>query len=339
MKADTLKTGHWPYFKEVLCGSMDERERLGLPEHWVSARWAEDFPRYYEAVRMLDCQALAQRVEDLAAALPERIAAGQLLALIGDPRLDTLNPSMVRIEGGVVEIGLEPNLVEGVLRDFDGLGLDRKWIDKECPRHSVTLKPYEMGLYPVTNQEYRDFLADSKLDLIPKGWAYRRFPAERANHPVYTVTAEMADAYCAWLKSRTGKPYRLPSENEWEYAAAGPEGFEFPWGNGFQLDHANTAELGLFNSTPVGVFVEGHSPFGISDMAGNVEEYIADAYTAYPGGILISDHLTEIHGTYRIARGGTFARFRDLARTRRRHGYNPNSSVYAMGFRLACDLS
>ena len=129
----------------------------------------------------------------------------------------------------------------------------------------------------------------------------------------------------------------MPTEAEWEYAAAGPSGYEFPWGNEFVADNANTAETGLFQSTPVGIFSRGDSPFGISDMAGNVEEYVAGNYAAYPGGEFIADHLVEIHGTYRIARGGSFARFRDLARTRRRHGHNPRSATYAMGFRLAED--
>jgi formylglycine-generating enzyme required for sulfatase activity len=70
-------------------------------------------------------------------------------------------------------------------------------------------------------------------------------------------------------------------------------------------------------------------------MSGNVEEYVADTYAPYPGGDFVCDHLVEIQGTYRIARGGSFARFRDLARTRRRHGHNSRSAAYAMGFRLA----
>ena len=70
-------------------------------------------------------------------------------------------------------------------------------------------------------------------------------------------------------------------------------------------------------------------------MAGNVEEYVADQYGPYPGGAWVQDHLVDIHGHYHVARGGSFARFRDLARTRRRHGHNPRSATYAMGFRLA----
>lgn len=339
MDIETAKPGHWPYFSTTLCSTMTDRERLGLPEKWIPSRWADEFARYYEQIRKLEVDELLQRTEDTRATLPERIVAGNLLALIGDPRINTLNPAMVHINAGTVSVGLPFEEVDRVMEDSEGLGMDRKWIEKECPRHQVHLKPYALSLYPVTNQEYRDFLADTQLDMIPSSWIYRRYPQELANHPVYTVSAEMADAYCAWLREKTGRPYRLPTESEWEYAAAGPEGYEFPWGNAFLYDRCNTAELGLFHSTPVGVFVEGRSPFGLSDMAGNVEEYTANLYEAYPGGVRVSDHLTEIHGTYRIARGGAFVRFRDLARTRRRHGYNPRSTVYAMGFRLACDLT
>ena len=83
------------------------------------------------------------------------------------------------------------------------------------------------------------------------------------------------------------------------------------------------------------MFAAGNSPFGVADLAGNVEEYVADDYAPYPGGSVVDDHLQQIHGRYRVARGGCFARFRDLARTRRRHGHNPRSPAYAMGFRLA----
>jgi formylglycine-generating enzyme required for sulfatase activity len=152
------------------------------------------------------------------------------------------------------------------------------------------------------------------------------------------VSPEDADAYAAWLARTTGRRFRLPHEAEWEFAAAGAAGLEFPWGPNFQADHANTAETGLFQSSPVGVFVQGNSPFGVADMAGNVEEYVSNLYMAYPGGSRVTDHLVEINGAYRVARGGGFARFRDLARTRRRHGANPRSATYAMGFRLAEDI-
>ena len=173
--------------------------------------------------------------------------------------------------------------------------------------------------------------------MIPKGWRFGRFPEHEANHPVHTVTAAQADAYCDWLAHATGRAFRLPTEAEWEYAAAGLQGHDFPWGDTWAADHANTAEEGLFCSSPVGAFPKGVSWCGAHDMAGNVEEYMADDYRIYPGGPEISDDLSIQLGSYRVARGGSFTRFRDLARTRRRHGRYA-SEVYVMGFRLAESL-
>ena len=326
---------HWPHFDKPLCGDVSDRDRLGLPEHYVVGRFDESLPLAYERIRHKNREGLLNVVNDRQSDLVERIAAGNLLALIGDPRLSTDNPSMIDIAAGKVEVGLPFEEIEKVLMQFRGLGLEAKWIEKECPRYTVQLAPYRIALYPVTNQEYRTFLLDTGYSELPSSWAFRRYPDERANHPVYTVSVKAAMDYAEWLAKRTGRGFRLPSEAEWEFAAAGRDGVEFPWGNEFNADLCNTAETGLFNTTSVGVFAGGESPYGVSDMAGNVEEYIADQYTPYPDGNLVSDHLTEIHGDYYVARGGSFARFRDLARTRRRHGHNPRSVTYAMGFRLA----
>jgi formylglycine-generating enzyme required for sulfatase activity len=330
---------HWPVFDGVLCGTMDDRTRLGLPDRYVPDRASDGLSGAYERLRGRGRAALAALCGDASAPLIDRLAAGGLLALLGDPRLSTLDPPMVDIPGGRVEIGLEEAALDGVLAGLAGLGLDRAWLAKECPRHQRELAPYRIGRFPVTNQEYRDFLLASGHSEIPSSWSFRRYPQERSNHPVYSVSPEAADAYAAWLSRTTGRRFRLPGEAEWEHAAAGPEGREYPWGEGFDPERANTAETGLFRSSPVGVFPGGASPFGALDMAGNVEEYVADPYRPYPGGAFVADHLVEMHGSYRIARGGGFARFRDLARTRRRHGCNPRSETYAMGFRLVEEIA
>ena len=326
---------HWPIFEEVLCGTMSDRERLGLPDKYLPSRYEAEYQAVYECLRILKKGELVKLSEQANTTLIERLVAGNILAELGDPRIDTINPNMINIKAGEVEIGLPENNIESVLKEYDGLGLDRKWIAKECPRYKVTLQDYSIAKYPVTNQEYRDFLLDSSYSELPSSWHFRRFPKECSNHPVYSVSAKAADAYCQWLAKKTSRNFRLPTEAEWEFAASGKEGYEFPWGNTFKADFANTAETGLFQSSPIGAFIEGNTMTGLTDMAGNVEEYVADNYTAYPGGDFITDHLVEIHGAYRIARGGSFARFRDLARTRRRHGHNPRSVTYAMGFRLA----
>ena len=335
MSHDVLNAWHRPHFTEILCATMTDRERLGLPDRYVRDRLVEDYPAAFERIRRLETPALVALCGDAAAELPMRIAAGNVLACIGDPRLDAHAPAMVAIPGGEVEIGLAPEALDAVMNDYDDLGLDVKWINKELPRHKVRLKPFAIGLYPVTNIEYRRFLEATDHAELPSSWTFRRFPVERANHPVHSVSAADALAYCAWLSHETDHAFRLPGEAEWEYAAAGADGREFPWGDGFDCDRANCAETGLFTTTPVGVFPAGASAFGVLDMAGNVEEYVSDLYGPYPDGAYVDDHLSGVHGAYHVARGGTFARFRDLARTRRRHGHNPRSSAYAMGFRLA----
>ena len=330
---------HHPVFDRVLCGHGTDRERLGLPDRFMAARFADIYPQTYQRLRGAAVSDLVSVCENAAVPLVERLAAGNLLAVVGDPRLRTLAPVMVAVTGAVATLGLAPSDVDGVIERFPGLGLDRAWIAKECPRYQLAVEDFAIAKYAVTNLEYRNFLEDSGYPELPSSWQFRRYPVERANHPVYTVSAAAADRYCAWLAARTGRRFRLPTEAEWEFAAAGPEGFEFPWGNDFGSDRANTCETGIFDTTPVGIFAEGYSPSGIADLAGNVEEYVADDYAPYPGGVGVDDHLAQIHTSYRVARGGAFTRFRDLARTRRRHGHNPRSAAYAMGFRLAESLA
>lgn len=329
---------HWPEFTEALCGHMTDRERLGLPDYFVNDRFAADIAKATDEARLLSRDQLISLISNPSASLAMRYAAGNMLALIGDSRIITLQPAMIAIPGGTVSIGLDESQVTQVLDRFDKLGLDESWIRKECPRHEVSLAAFRIAKYPVTNQEYREFLLATRYPELPDSWSFRRFPAERANHPVYTLSAAACDAYAAWLSGATGRKFRLPSEAEWEFAAAGPEGHEFPWGETFDPSFANTCESGIFSTTPVGIFPEGASAFGVLDMAGNVEEYVSDLYRPYPNGQNIADHLSQIHGDYRVARGGSFARFRDLARNARRHGHNPKSSTYAMGFRLAESL-
>lgn len=327
--------GHWPEFDAILCGQMSDRERLGLPDHYVTDRFANEIQQAYAALNHLKVNELLAMLTNTSASLVHRYVAGNFLALIGDPRIRTLDPEMIAVSGGTVSIGLETAEVDRVLQRYDKLGLNASWIKKECPRHQVKLPSFRIGKFPVTNQEYKDFLTDTQYAEIPSSWSFRRFPQERANHPVYTLSAEACDAYARWLSEKTGRQFRLPTEAEWEYAAAGREAREFPWGEDFDPLLANTCETGIFETSPVGMFVEGASVFGLMDMAGNVEEYVADFYQAYPGGEDVDDHLSQIHGRYRVARGGSFARFRDLARNSRRHGHNPRSATYAMGFRLA----
>lgn len=266
-----------------------------------------------------------------------RIAAGMVLGLIGDPRLNALNPEMIKLPGGLVTVGLQSAQVDRVHERWAHVGVQRDWIAKECPEHAVFLEPFSIGRYPVTNQEYRDFLVDSDAPWIPSSWTLGTYPLTLSNHPVWTVPPEAADAYAEWLARRTGRAFRLPTEAEWEYAAGGSERWEFPWGNDFLPDHANTVESGPLTTTPVGSYPAGRTASGLEDMAGNVEEYTATTYATYPGGTPVTDDLSLSTPAYRVARGGSFSRYGDLCRCRRRHGWY-QLPIYAMGFRLAESL-
>lgn len=279
---------------------------------------------------------LARLAQDPRAPLAARLAAGTMLAVTGDPRL-TDDPELLPVPGGTVEIGLPLDQVAAVAATWRNVGVEEDWIRKEAPAHVVTFDGFLIGAYPVTNHQYRRFLQESGYGPRPRTWYLGAYPWDRANHPVAGVDAADADAYAAWLAGRTGLPMRLPREAEWEYAAKGPDGRDYPWGNEFDATRTNTRESGIHLTTPVGIYPTGRSPFGIWDMAGNVEEYVSDHYLPYPGGEWVADHLVEALGTYRVSRGGSFARYGDLARTRRRHGSFP-SPLYPCGFRVACDL-
>lgn len=315
---------------------LSDRAAMGLPDAYVSPA-GEDLAGAVDDVRSLPVPTLAELAESTTADLQYRLAAGLVLGAIGDPRCPELAPAMVAIPAGTATLGLDPERVDPLFERYRRYGVKRNWLEKECPRFQVHVDAFRIGRYPVTNAQYLAFLKDTGYGSIPTSWAFGRFQPSAGNQPVYTITPEDADAYVAWLGLKTGRRFRLPTEAEWEYAAGGPDGLDFPWGDEFGANRANTMELALLMTTPVGLFPHGASPFGVLDMAGNVEEYTADRYHAYPGWHVVEDDLFKELGFYRVARGGAFNRFQDLARCQRRHGPYPKS-LYAIGFRVAEDV-
>ncbi|MFE7032842.1 formylglycine-generating enzyme family protein [Streptomyces sp. NPDC057621] len=284
-------------------------------------------------LRAADPADLAALVENPSTPLADRLAAGGILALTGDPRITPV-PAVCAVPGDTVEIGTPQDVVSAVVLRWSHVGLVRDWIDKESPAHHVDLADYWIATYPVTNAEYAAFLDDTGHPHRPTTWYLGAHPYDRANHPVAGIAATDADRYAAWFAARTGLPWRLPTEAEWEHAAKGPDGLAHPWGDSFEPGRANTREAGIHTTTPVGAFPAGRSPYGVLDMGGNVEEFVSDTYRPYPGGRPVHDHLAQTMGEYRITRGGGFARFGDLTRTRRRHGAFPGP-LYPAGLRLA----
>lgn len=263
----------------------------------------------------------------------ERLAAGRLLGLVGDPRVLPCSVDMCEVPAADPVLGTPEQDVDGLLQTWASVGVQRDWLLKETPRHTRRVDGFRVGRFPVVNAQYRAFLLATRYPELPSSWRLGAYPWERANEPVWTVTPNAADAYCKWLSGCLGRRFRLPTEAEWEYAASGGDGRQFPWGETFRPCLANTVESGPLTTTPVGVHPGGISPFGLLDASGNVEEWVADDYRPYPGGTAVEDDLA-FQGSTRVARGGSFTRFGDLGRCARRHGYY-DSDLYAIGFRIA----
>jgi formylglycine-generating enzyme required for sulfatase activity len=311
--------------------TLSPRAAMGLPERLVDRLGGADG---HADLHGLPAAALVAEVESTVAPMARRYAAGLLLACVGDPRIVVDAPQMIRLPGGRATLGLASERVLPVARAWAHVGVLPEWIAKECPPYGVELAPFALARFPVTNAEYRAFLADTGCTWLPSSWTFGVYPVHLANHPVWTVPPAAADAYAAWLAARTGRAFRLPTEAEWEYAASGGTGREYPWGDTFDATRLNTVEAGPLSTTPVGMYPRGRTESGIDDLGGNVEEYVADAYRPYPGGTPVADDLRVTHGRYRVARGGSFTRYGDLARCTRRHGWY-DAPIYAMGFRLA----
>lgn len=182
-----------------------------------------------------------------------------------------------------------------------------KWGDDEKPQHIVDI-PYDywMTRFPVTNELYNAY-AKSKGSKHPVvGWEKKK------DHPVESVSWKDAVAYCQWLNSLlkaelpAGLILRLPSEAEWEKAARGTDGREYPWGNEFDQNKCNTNEGGKGSTTSVGSYSSrGNSPYGCADMSGNVWEWCHSLYKSYPYKATDGRENKKAFGA-RVLRGGSF---------------------------------
>ena len=152
--------------------------------------------------------------------------------------------------------------------------------ENERPAHRVWVDAFGLGRCAVTNALYRLFVEDQRHS-EPVGWADPRF-----NHPEQPVTGVNwfdAAAYCAWLAGVTGRPYRLPTEAEWERAARGGlEGRRYTWGD--EPPEAQPGYAGLWRTGPERVGRRGPNGFGLYEISENVHEWCADWYDAryYP---------------------------------------------------------
>ena len=223
----------------------------------------------------------------------------------------------------------------------------------------ITLPAFKIARYPITNSQFQCFiddggyeddrwwtgLAEPDKNILPLGEG--RVRAERGrwnspNQPRETVSWFDAVAYTRWLTAKLqtyglipeGMTVRLPTEEEWEKAARGTDGRKFPWGDEFQSGRANINETGdssvtlnLGQTTAVGIYPQGVSPYGVLDMAGNVWEWCLNEYDQ-----------PERKGTEseanRVVRGGSWLVSQGVARCAVRYRTQPDFRYYYYGFRV-----
>ncbi len=208
-------------------------------------------------------------------------------------------------------------------------------------RPVYTVKPFVISKYPITNAQFQIFVEAPDGYRETKWWDYspdaKRWRSENLivkdtvfegdDLPRTRVTWYEAVAFCRWLGEQIGERIILPTEQQWQRAAQGDDGREYPWSNKFDKSLCNTDESGVKQTTPVTQYPGGASPYGVMDMSGNVVEWCLNEYHSPEKVQLSGERL-------RVLRGGSFMLGSYFARCAFRY---PNAQIIAYpggGFRV-----
>jgi formylglycine-generating enzyme required for sulfatase activity len=200
----------------------------------------------------------------------------------------------------------------------------------ERPAHKVLVKPFFMDITEVTCEKYLAFVKATGHRAPPQ-WTNNSYPNGAGDLPVTGVDWYDASAYAQWSRKR------LPTEQEWEYAARGNDGRKYPWGNEWIRGAANAGDSGPQHLVSVGAHPDGKTSAGLMDMIGNAWEWTSSDPVAYPKGKLTKPPK----GDQKVIRGGSWQELSSEATTTYR-GYLRKSGAddySATGFRCAADVS
>jgi len=274
------------------------------------------------------------------------LAAGLLCLAAASPAVRTFRdcpdcPVMVRIPAGRFTMG----------SPADEPGRQ----PAEGPAHEVALaRPFAMARFDVTRAQFAAFAKATGYEAREARCDWRN-PTSRGrpldqgpDHPVVCVNWADAQAYAAWLRALTGKPYRLPSEAEWEYAARAGSTAARPWGVALTRDRANYgadpccgpvaegADKWLYTS-PVGAFPANR--FGLNDMIGDVWQWVEDCGSEdYRSAPADGSAWTGGDCSARVARGGAWFQGPESARSAARAADPADFRIADIGFRVARSL-
>ncbi|GAB4573331.1 MAG: formylglycine-generating enzyme family protein [Anaerolineae bacterium] len=216
----------------------------------------------------------------------------------------------------------------------------------------VRVEAFAIGRYPVTNADFAAFVAAGGYRTARwwpgAGWKLRQQWAwdeprywydpdwTRLEHPVIGVSWYEAQAYCTWLSAETGERVRLPDETQWQRAASGDDGREFPWGDAEPDATRCNWHRYVDETTPVTQYPDGASPYGVMDLSGNVWEWCRTAWA-------VGKASPDDPGA-RILRGGSWSSDSPISlRAAHRSARDPNTRLppatrdLLYGFRVVWD--
>ena len=180
--------------------------------------------------------------------------------------------------------------------------------DERDEEDRIMMREFSIMKFPVTNMLYQQYDPHHKLRFPKYSW--------QDDHPVVGINFYEATIFSIWFGRR------LPTEKEWEKAARGTDGRDYPWGEamGYQNEYANTCDFMVARTTPVTEFEKGLSPFGCFDMGGNVWEWCVQ--------LNVSKHTTQ-----RVVRGGSWLNYLVHAKCSFRNTFDPDERYPGIGFR------